>query len=184
MKIKRTSNISKKTFYYILAASIILAAGVGLVFALNPTVPVSDSASDPQNTDDVNYQPPTEEQKEAGNEAKENTIDKDPGSNPTPPDSGSQSVGVEITSADPRNNPLQVRTLIQTVNPGTCTLTLSRDGYNTITKSATNQALSSTSTCRGFDIPINNLAKGTWKLTVDFKSSKYNGSVSQNVTIK
>jgi hypothetical protein len=46
------------------------------------------------------------------------------------------------------------------------------------------QALSSTTTCKGFDIPLDQLAPGAWIITIDFSNDSLIASTSKEITIK
>lgn len=142
-----------------------------------------------KNTSHVDYNTPTEEQREAGERASADVKQSSEPEDPSKPDTGGPNpspdgqVSVSITAANVNSGKLQVRTLIQSLDPGTCTLTLSREGHSSITHTASTQALASTSTCQGFDVPVNNLPAGEWKVTVDFKNDNQKGQATQNVTI-
>lgn len=151
--------------------------------------------SSKDNTSTINLAPPTSQQQQAGVQTKQNALDtsstnpKTSGSDqppqPTPiPNSSKSNVQVEITAANQNGATFQVRTLISAVvNDGTCTLTLQKAGYNTVTMTATTQALASTSTCKGFDIPTSQLAAGTWHLTVSYDNPTLTGKAQKDIII-
>jgi len=157
--------------------------GGGKLFGWSPLS--SDQSS-------VNYQPPSQEEIDNGKKVKDETVnsssDQSPKTSPkneaeNSPTPTSQ-VGVTITAANQNGQTLQIRTLVETVSSsGTCNLQLSK-GSQTITKTAGLQALASTSTCKGFDVPVNELSPGLWALKVTYTNNSVSGNASQQVTIQ
>lgn len=148
----------------------------------NPTAQTNSNDASGSN---INYNPPTNEEKNSGDSSKDqfahngNKTDTNATSN-TP-----KNVNVEISSINQDGQTLMIRTMIQAIdNTGTCTLTLSKAAATAITKHVGVQALASFSTCEGFDISTSGLAKGAWQAKVSFTSSKYNGVTSRSITIK
>jgi len=153
--------------------------------------PVASSSST------VDYNPPTQEQIDAGNQVKEENLKQDEATNPKTGDSSTpdsnqtqtpaqqNTVGVSITAANQNGSMLQIRALINTVtSSGSCTLTLTKSGSPTVTKTANVQALPSSSTCQGFDVPVAELSSGTWAATVQYNNGATKGSATQNVVVK
>lgn len=140
----------------------------------------------------VNYGPATSDQQKNGTTIKSNgatpssTSGSDQPSAPTPISGSTQkSVSVTITSANQNGSTLQIRALIGAVeDTGTCTLTLSQTGHQTVTKTAGIQALASTSTCQGFDVPTSELSTGVWHATITYDSSTLTGATTKDVTIQ
>lgn len=92
---------------------------------------------------------------------------------------------VAITSAQQNGSKVSIRTLIESVTTGTCNLSMKNaSSSETISKQASIQALSNSSTCEGFDIPTSELSDGTWKFTVTVKTSSASGSASGSVEVK
>lgn len=188
MRIKKQS--SKKKYIIPLAALLVLVGGY-LAFASVNKLPPFPTANEPDDSN-VNYEPPTDEEKNAGSDAsgqgkttetpsKPPTTGSDTPASETPE---SKNISMEITAANQNGSKLQVRTLIQSITTGTCTLTVSRAGSQTITRTAKNQTLSNTSTCMGFDVSTAGLAKGEWRITVDFVSGSSKGSTSRSVVLE
>ncbi len=177
------SKQTNKKKYFIIGAVIVLliVVGVFLFLYLFPHSPTPAASTDSKTT--------TDQQKAAADTKKAAASDKasgsDPSPAPTPGTNGSKpTVGVAITAANQNGSIFQVRTLIQTIDSsGVCTLTLTRTGATTYTQTQGVQALPSTSTCKGFDIPTAGLA-GSWTLTVTFENATLTGTVSQPITIK
>lgn len=174
MKIKKAK--SKKPLITSLVILFLLVLALGAyVFYLKSQNQNSDNS---ETSTQVNLDPPTNEQKQAGDKIKKDSINNEGTTSPE------NVVNVSITAANQNNSSLQVRTLIDTVtSTGKCTLTLKKDSV-TITKEAGVQSLSSSSTCTGFDIPTAELSEGSWQLTIDFKNDNLKGTVSRSIDIE
>lgn len=115
---------------------------------------------------------------------------KDPSSNsvknPQNNDSPSQSSdkGLRITSTNINGGNLEVRTLLPVItNAGSCSVSATSSGNTAYTETVGVQALSSSSTCKGFDIPLSSLGAGTWTITVDYSNSAESSSATKEVVI-
>lgn len=191
MKIKSKTQPTKtaKKVLILLASVILLAAGVIGFMYLKKVGPFAQVASS------INYSPATQEEQQAGQQIKEQNSKVDNGANtnsgsdpspaPTPSTDGSKpTIGFEITAANQNGNTLNIRTLLQTLSStGTCTLTMTGPSGKTYTATAETQTGPSTSTCKGFDIPISTLSAGVWKITIQFENASVKGSASREVTI-
>lgn len=187
----------KKTIkkYYLITAAVVLVLALGAViyvYAFNGSIfgwkktPASDSS--------INYSPPTEEQKKAGENTKDASLNssqeqKPNNTNETPapptPTQGSKSnVSLVITAANQNPTSLQIRSEIGIVtSEGTCTLTLTKDS-KTITKTANIQALPRISTCQGFDIPLSELSSGQWSAALHFENSTLVADTTKQITVQ
>lgn len=134
--------------------------------------PVAIVSTDPVLTDVIDYSPaaPTDNvdiDNQKVDEQKDAT---------TEPDSTSP-INVVLTAAgqDEVGGPVVIRALVTNVKGGTCTLLLTKDN---VTKNYSANIINTGTyySCEGFDIPINELSVGTWKidLTVNYdgKTSK------------
>ncbi len=147
-------------------------------------------------TSTINYQPPTKEQQSSGNSIKSGsttsptTPSQTGATGPTTPTTTTPSlstVQVVITAANQSDSssPLIVAAYINTLtSQGTCTLTLTRQGYQTFTQTVAVQASSSSSTCEHFNVPASSLSSGKWSLTVAYSSTSAQGTATQDVIIK
>lgn len=167
---------------------LLIGTAAAYYFELGPFKPTDSS---------VNLDEPTEEQKQTGNDIKQNSLDQvkdddkaQAGSDPLPdakPIDGSdkQSVNAEITTANQDESKLHIRTLIQTItNTGTCTLTMSGPSDAEYNESVGVQALPSSSTCKGFDIPLDQLSTGQWTMNIEFNNNDLVASTSKEIDIK
>lgn len=191
MKINKTHHhLSKKT----LIIGVVIATCFGLAAAIY--VLATNQNTTKQNSSNglnvIDYGSSTNDQQKNGEAIK--GAAKGSGSTggsdqtPTPTviqGSTKKNVQLLISAANQNGAILQVRTLISAVeNTGVCTLSLSKEGQTTVTKTAGSQALSSNSTCLGFDIPISELSIGVWQLTIEYSSSNLVGSVTKNISIQ
>ncbi|MDQ3064774.1 MAG: hypothetical protein M3Q36_00710 [bacterium] len=137
----------------------------------------------------VDYNPPTDDQKTAGEKIKEQSIEKDelgkPGTDG--PESGQgndENINVTITSANQQGSILRIRSLIDIVtNTGTCTITLTK-GSAVVTKTSDIQAMANSSTCKGFDIPTSELSAGQWHIQLNVSSNNRSGTTAKDITIQ
>lgn len=111
------------------------------------------------------------------------TSPKTPDNNDSPNKPTSDKVGVTITSITTNDNAVQVRSLIEAVtSSGSCTLTFSKNGTNVV-KTSGIQALPSSSTCKGFSIPLGELSKGTWNVTLNVTADNKTGSATASFEV-
>lgn len=148
----------------------------------------------PQDDNSVNYDKPTEDQKSAGNQTKQNSIENentkngssgsDPLPSPSPQTNGKSVVGISITASSQSSSAYQVRSLISALTTnGTCSLKLIKDS-KTINKTSGVQALANSATCQGFDIPLNELEPGVWNLTLSFENDTLTGTTTSKITVQ
>ena len=177
---KKLLIVSGAILLLIVAAMIYVYAFKGTLFGWK--TPQSTQTNNSNNG--VDYKPATTEQQQAGTTVK--TGSSDTTTTPAPiPNSTKKNVQVSITAANQNGSTLQIRVLIGAVeNTGTCTLTLTRAGENSVTKTSNTQALSSTSTCQGFDVSTSELSPGTWQALITYDSSTLTGSTTKNITIQ
>lgn len=90
-----------------------------------------------------------------------------------------------ITSKNKTSNTLQVRVLIdQILSTGTCKLTLTNKSMGaTVVKSADILASPSSSTCKGFDIPLSELRSGTYDIIITITSESQTGTITGSISI-
>lgn len=128
----------------------------------------------------------------AGDQAKKETIDEtivDSGSSSTGTDKGQQgpaakdTASIIITASSQNDSNYQIRTLISAVVTGNCTLTLTK-GSSTVSKTTDISTFAQSSTCKGFDIPLTELSKGTWTVNIKFESADVSGETSAEIEVK
>ncbi len=131
----------------------------------------------------INYDNPTDEQIELGNEAKKQAIEKD-----TASDTSTPSSNITITANNISDNMLRIRTLIsEIVSSGACVMTLTNtnNSKEVITEEAEIQNLPNSSTCKGFDISLDRLSSSdTWKLHITYSSAGTpKGEVTKEINV-
>lgn len=169
--------IPQKAIIIAAVAALLVISSLTYVYAFNGNILGWEKPRDTiRDTNSVDYGPSTTEQKTSGAQIKTGSTDIQPTPSPVP-GSSKKNVQLTITVANQNGSTLQVRILIGTVeNTGQCTLILTKSGQQTITKTAGIQALASTSTCQGFDIPTSELSVGTWQLSVSYDSTSLTGT--------
>ena len=179
----KSSSPRKSTVAIIVALMLIIAVAAGsfvYVYAFNGNL-FGWSNQTQQKTDDadgVNYEAPTEEEVTTGSSIKQDSIENNKTSTP------SSSLDLSITALNQTSDTLRVRVLIPSiVSSGTCTASLVK-GSLLVSRSVETQALSNASTCKGFDIPLSELAAGKWNITVNFENETQKGTTSSTVEIK
>lgn len=132
-------------------------------------------ASDSNLEQTIDNNPPTPEQKAAGDLQKKTTIE-------TVPDSG---LTVSITAINSNNDPIQIRSVVNgaSSSSGNCTLNLT-NGATTVTKTSATFALPNSSTCQGFDINKNELSSGKWQLELIVNIDNKQSSVTDSFTLE
>jgi len=179
MKIKSLKRSTKTKMIIVIVGAVLLLAVISAltyVYAFNGNILGWKATSNG---------PATTEQQQSGSSAKSGSNSDSTPAPATIPGNDKKNVQLTITAANQNGSILQIRALIGAVeNTGVCTLTLTSTGKTTVTKTADTQALASTSTCQGFDIPVSELSTGTWNILIQYSSPSLTGSVTQDVTIK
>jgi hypothetical protein len=167
-----------------IVSAIILASSSYYVFALNGNIfgwRINQTTNSQNTTDNEDIDistPATEDQIDTGQIIKDNTI-KDSQTKPEP------SNQIQINASAVQNTSgLHISTIIQTsTSSGSCKLQLAKD-TKVITKEASVQALSSYSTCKGFDIPSQDLESGTWTMSIIFTNGEKTGTTTSEIVLK
>ena len=166
----------------LILAGILLFAYFGKVGPFSSSEPSSPTKTSGENDDglanptDLGVKPP------ADGDPTSNSI-KDRGEDQTPPSTTENNV--EITFAGVIDaSTFRVRTLIGLVtSSGTCSLSMTKSGSAPYAASAGVQAMASSSTCKGFDIPLSSLGSGTWKISVTYTNGGESSTATKEVVI-
>ena len=95
----------------------------------------------------------------------------------------SESLTGNITYAGVVNKKIMIRVNIdQFLNNGTCTLIMQKDEMVYSEKVNIIES-ASTSTCKGFDIPIDKLAPGDWFIEIEIQSGNKTGSMKGSIKL-
>lgn len=188
MQIKNSRYSKRKLLIFGLALlALLLISGTYGYFRWSKISTPLDPSSD---YNKVDYNPPTDDQKQAGQDIKSNSVNSSgkppaPGTDgDTQPHLGGNTIQVTITAANQDDGVFRVRTLIEPmVGSGACTLTLTK-GSTVVTKTSDIQALANSSTCKGFDIPTSELSAGAWHIQLTVSSGGKTDTASKDITIQ
>lgn len=176
------NRVSKKSVLIGTAVLLVVVGMAGYYYLQsykNNTSPSTTStpSTTEKKVNDINLNGPTNEQVQTGSDTKKETVN-----NSTPTPSTTPFVAT-ITAANQNGSLLQIRTLIDTLsNDGVCELTLSQ-GTKVVVKSAGIQALSNSSTCKGFDVPVSELSSGDWKLSLKVTIGTQTSTATKTVPV-
>jgi predicted secreted protein len=183
MQIKQKTISKRHLALSVVIALLLVAVGGYFVYAATSNNAPPNSAKSDQTQ---RYDKASDEEKDAGQQAKDETVEesdvKNP-SSPSPSASSSPTVPIQITASAQNGSVYQIRVLINSVvSESTCTLVLEQ-GNSRVTKTASTQTLAQTSTCQGFDVPTSELSLGTWKTTISLSGSSQ-GSVTGEIEVR
>lgn len=182
MKILRKPSKKPLVLGGIGVAALLVASLSYYVFAMNGSLfgwqLRPETSQDGSGDNNVNMEPATDEQKQAGQDTKQQTVEE-----AEKPEREPTTLSVSITSATQSGATLRVRTMIQQVVSGTCTLTL-KMGSETVTKTAETFPNASATTCKGFDVPVAELSAGIWDATVSVTAGKATGAATTTVNVE
>lgn len=132
----------------------------------------------------VDYNAATEEQQQAGYDAKKAALEKNTEKN-SDTDATNSDVSMLISSVNQEGGVMRIRTSINMIDQdGRCHLTLTKPGEEVIDQSVNTKSFGSYSACLGFDIPTQQLSDGQWQLKIVYKGTSGLAEVQQNVEIK
>lgn len=166
----------KKQLKYAGIAILVLAIVGGSIFAYKQ---INRTHAQTPYTSPINYDAPTQEEKQAGEDTKIDQIDHN-NQTPAPQPGANEKATITNFTQDSATKKVTVQTELTGGTYQTCTLTLSSGG-EVITKTAEVIYQNSFSTCMGFTIPANDFPTGgiwTARLTV----SKPDGSTTSSAT--
>lgn len=182
---KRKSGFKKALI--ILLISLVLATGVGAaMYALKvgpftETPPVQQESESSQKKDSSSDSSATDIKDQKIDDPTSNSIKNQEGDTSS---SDNDNNGMQITSALVSGDTFRIRTLIPSItSAGTCSLTMSKSGSTSYNASAGVQPMASSSTCKGFDIPLASLSSGTWKISVIYTNGDVSSSATKEVVI-
>lgn len=179
--IKKTRHIKKKMIIAVGTFVVLLGvAAIYFVYKNRPTTP----ATTPTTQKPINYTPPTNDEKTAGDQIKKQELDSQKqtsdGSNNTP-----STVPLVITSTSQSSGMVYIRVIIQEVtSTGSCTLSMSNSSGGTYTATSPVQSMASSSTCEGFNVPVSKLSQGSWDINIKYTNGTSSGVASGSITIQ
>jgi hypothetical protein len=98
----------------------------------------------------------------------------------------SSDISVIISGINISSDTVQIRSVINGVitNSGQCTLTLTSESGNVVTKTSDTYALPASSTCMGFDINKSELQSSKWHVLLSVKISGKTSTITDDFTIE
>lgn len=186
MRIRTTKRISKRKSGLLLAsAAVVGIVGYGAYSAYYHQWPFTDSPSSTIDSGETKSED-TRDHTDTINQPGKITSPKTPVDS-SPKDNGSPAnvydeLGVSITHVSKMSGKIRINTLIEAVtDKGTCILKLTK-GAEEVRKTAGIQPLASSSTCKGFDIPLSELSDGTWKIILTVTTGNLVGTATSEVS--
>lgn len=179
---ERKKSVKKRLL--IILAVVLLLTGIVLVLHVTNiiTLPFLRSASNDSKDSGINYGPPTEEEKKAGDETKNTDQSKPLTANPSPNTPAKQPVTpviVNIGQEDDTKN-VTARGLIPGIfeSGGICTLILTKAGQSV---SGSNPAVvdAQSITCGQLEVDRAKLSSGTWSAVISYTSGTYEGKSNE-----
>ncbi len=179
----KNKKLSKKMVVFCAVTLVALGGGAFAIIRSNSSQNVSQNPAE-----NVNYDPPTKEEKQAAEDTKDVIVDKDKqDSSATNSSASLKQVKPIITDANQYEQRLEVRSFVSGVfeDGGDCTLTLSR-GSQMLTKKTTGVKDATTTSCPLFLVERSEIPNaGTWLAQVKYTSTTAEGaSESKEVIIK
>ena len=158
----------KKRFVIILTIVIIGAVGLAYLWfrstAGNKSVSPTSGVTETRKVNDVDYSPPTDEDKKQQAQQKDEVIQQATGGTHT---TDSITVSISRATQSGAGQPLVIRTIVGGLSSGTCDVTLTRSGQATVVKTFEIAAEATYSTCTSAQIPVSSFPTGgDWKLQV------------------
>lgn len=160
----------------IIISILFIASFIAYLLYIRANTPTTQRATESSSTNNsINYNPPTEDEIQEGQDAKKRLISENEDD-----ETSTNVVNVGIAFAEVVDDKLEIRAFIPSVieGDGICTAILKKN-EDTITSSSLSFIDSTTSQCRPIYISIDKFqTKGTWQLSVSYKSKTSNGQSS------
>lgn len=89
-----------------------------------------------------------------------------------------------ITAKNQTDSQVQIRININgLITDGTCSLTLQKDD-SIVTDKVGTAVFANSSTCEGFNVPLQNLSSGRWNIRVDIESSSFKSIINDTLDVR
>lgn len=159
-----------------IVAVLVLGAAFSFAYWKNkqPTPDSSDAKETSKHTD-IDYSPPTEEQKNGGDSAKKDLASQDDVT-------ANDLLSIEISAFKKSDSKVHVTANINNLvtSEGSCELLVTKDNASKKQQSGI-VAVTNYSTCKGFD--VTNLSSGKWQIQVNVTSGSKSGSSITTVEV-
>ncbi len=181
MKIQRKKP-RKKILFIVLVAALILAVLAATYYFLVLSPNQKKSANTPSKVNTVNYNPPTDAQKQEGNRIKEEGLKNQTGQTaPTPPTNPHGTVTISRVGQSTQGGAVSLRTQVDGITSGQCEIIFSLSGQPSIIKNVNVISGPTYYTCENVDISSSEFAvSGNWQVSVVIKQT--NSVISNNAT--
>ncbi len=178
MKLRKKQRPTKKIIFIIVTGILVITAGL-VVWYLWSRTPQSTST---QPTNTVNYNPPTEEEKQAGDKQKEIIVQNQ--KNDTPTQNPALQVFIVRTFQDPSG--FNIRTEVGGTTTGDCMITLTKDGQPTVTKTFPVVFEATSASCQNTPISLTDFTVGgAWNMQIVLKKDgAQSAAASTSVDVK
>lgn len=171
---KHRRKLSKKTLFVAGAVVIAVVAGLWLWRSRDngATEPV---VTNPPGTEKIDLSPPTDEDKQAADDRKEEIEQEEAAQNANT--GGSRTVTPVITDASQYDDAVEVTAYVSGVieGSGTCIITFTK-GSSTVTREVAGIKDATTTRCTNVSIPSNEFSAGSWSVNVKYQSGTAQGS--------
>jgi hypothetical protein len=130
---------------------------------------------------DINFDPPTEEEKKQAEDNKSRLIEKESQNQTQPSPDNKASVVPEITIAEVSGEFVEVGSYVPGIfeNNGSCIAKFTRNSH-TITRQVQSVAEGRATYCPLIKVPLNEFSeKGSWQVKVTYSSAVYSGTSSE-----
>ena len=184
MKSLSNKNTKKNKIVVVSAIAVLLVGAAASAYVFREELGIvksNDSEYTEPSEDEIAGEDTSEQTDESENTDTPTTNDVTSEQEDTDVDENTSPYTVAITAADQNNTLLRIRTIISPITSGgECKLSLGKVGQSSIQQTAAVQAMSSYSTCQGFNVNTAGLEKGSWSVeityTKDGKSSVGRGT--------
>ena len=167
MRVKQTQRKPSKIIFIIIVSILVVGAIGGITYAL-----ISNNANNSQSTDTTQSNSDTD-----GTDSKQDLIEN--GDTPAEPASDPS---IELTLTQDSQQ-VTVSSKLHDYSDGTCTLKVNQ-GTNNYSDSAPVIFQSEFSTCAGFSVPISELGKGTWSVSLSVESAGKTTTKTDKISVK
>lgn len=175
---KRKTSMTKKKILLVLLVIVLFATGIYFAFIRkDSSVNTSKSTGSSKAQDDINYDPPTDSDKE-GNDQNKQAVEAQNKIEQQATSSGIKTVKPTITYASQYDTSIEVGSYVSGVfeSSGTCKATFMRNGA-TFTKSVQAVQGSNSMSCPVITAASSEFnPKGTWTVSVNYSSGSAQGS--------
>lgn len=176
----KKSRKTRSNLLPLLLLSFLVLLGLGFGY-YTLFVKQKDSNSNPTNeVNNINYNPPTDEEKQAGDQQKETIVNQENNQSELP-----NEANVVIVDASQYDSKIEVRAFVSNIiEDGTCIIKFTMDSYS-LTKEVPAYADASTTPCIAASVDRSEFASvGQWNVVVTYKNSTIMGSAKGIIDIQ